>query len=76
MSEVFAFVNATQLIANATLWAERDKARQPCLQGMSGRFPSRSTTRSGHSAQASPPYFTIMIVSSGEGSFTKIQPPF
>ena len=28
MSEVFTFVDATHLIAKATLWEERDKARQ------------------------------------------------
>jgi IS5 family transposase len=28
MSEVFTFVGATHLIAKATLWEERDKARQ------------------------------------------------
>jgi IS5 family transposase len=32
MSEVFTFVDATHLIAKATLWEERDKARQQKLE--------------------------------------------
>ena len=32
MSEVFTFVDATQLIAKATLWEERDKARQQHIE--------------------------------------------
>ncbi len=32
MSEVFTVVEATHLIAKATLWEERDKARQPKLE--------------------------------------------
>ena len=32
MSEVFTFVDATHLIANATLWEERDKARQQKIE--------------------------------------------
>ena len=32
MSEVFTFVDATHLIAKATLWEERDKARQQKIE--------------------------------------------
>ncbi len=32
MSEVFTFVDATHLIAKATLWEERDKARQQHIE--------------------------------------------
>jgi IS5 family transposase len=32
MSEVFTFVDAPHLIANATLWEERDKARQQKIE--------------------------------------------
>jgi hypothetical protein len=37
MSEVFTFVDATHLIAKATLWEERDKARQQKLEQLNNK---------------------------------------
>ena len=37
MSEVFTFVDATHLIAKATLWEERDKARQQQIEQLNNQ---------------------------------------
>lgn len=37
MSEVFTFVDATHLIAKATLWEERDKARQQKIEQLNNK---------------------------------------
>ena len=43
MSEVFTFVDATHLIAKATLWEERDKARQQHIEKLNNTVLPRVT---------------------------------